>query len=337
MRLRCSSWPQLLAIYQRDLSRGRLFLKTARPPKIGTPVRIRLTLPSGAAVDLSGSVIDEEPAGARGSGAVVALEELPPPIRMRLETAVRAAGEHARRKQRPPPPSPPPLSADDGAPALGAESELIDALRVELETYGKLNPYQILGVGYQADTRAIHTAFAELSKRFHPDRFVRYQSPEVSELAEALFIRARDAFRALASPEIRGVTLAEIRERRAPPSPTEPPAPPPAEDLDPLRTFPAAVELFESERYEDAVDFFYAAARRGEHREAARIGVELAKGMRAVATGDRLEAVERFAMVLERHPENEIAARELAGLRRAVTAQRQAHLARLMAVVGEEP
>lgn len=352
MRLRCSGWPQLLAIYQRDLSRGRVFLKTERPPRVGTPVRIRLLLPSGASLELAGSVIEqttEVPSGragearrdqttmtARGSGAVVALDELAAPVRLTLETAVRTASEHGRRKNKPPPPrEPEPLSADAGAPMLGAEDDLIAALEVELETYSRLNPFQILGVGYRADTRAIHTAFAELSRRFHPDRFVRYQSSEVSTVAEALFIAARRAFRALATPEQRDATLAEIRAGREVPEPPEPEQPiePP---LDPLRAFPDAVPLFEAARWNDAVDFFYEAARGDPGREAARIGVELASGMRALAAGDRLEAAERFHGVLERHPDNEVAARELAGLRRAITAERQTHLAKLMTTTGDD-
>lgn len=332
VRLRCSSWPQLVAIYQRDLSRGRLFLKTDRAPRVGTPVSIKLLLPSGAALDLTGSVIDHD-SGDRGTGVVVALDELEGDARLRLEAVVRTAIEHARRKSKPEPPAPAPLSADEGAPMLGAESELIEALEIELETYRRLNPFQILGLGYNADTRAVHTAFAELSKRFHPDRYVRYQSARVSELAEALFITARGAFRTLSTPGARTEALAEIRARRETREAEEAAAP---DERDPLAMFPDAVELLSAERWGEAVEFFYRAAQGQRGREAARIGIELASGLRALAAGDRLEAAERFALVLERHPQNDVAARELASLRREVSTQRQSHLARLMTAVREE-
>lgn len=266
----------------------------------------------------------------RGPGVMVALDELPTATRLTLETAVRAATEHAERNgQRDNEPAGPPLSADDGEPLLGAERELITALETELATYRRLNEFQILGLGYNADTRAVHAAFAELSKRFHPDRFVRYQSDEITGLAEALFVAAREAYRALATPEVRAKTLEAIRANRRRPEAAEPEADP-RDSLDPLRAYPEALVLLDGERFDEAIDFFYRAARDPGNREAARIGVDLASGLRALALGDRLGAVERFAAVLERDPDNELAARELAMLRRAHSTERQSQLARLM-------
>ena len=50
IKLRCTSWGQLDAIYRRDLMRSAVFLKTKKPPPLGTSVRINLTLPSHAAL-----------------------------------------------------------------------------------------------------------------------------------------------------------------------------------------------------------------------------------------------------------------------------------------------
>ena len=329
MRLRCSSWSQLVSIYRRDLARGRLFLKTRQPLPLGTTVVVKLLLPSGAALELRGEITERAAEDhPRGPGFIVGLDELPAPARLSLESAVRTATEHAERRGEPAASeTAPPPSADEGAPVVEAERELIEALETELATYRRLNPFQILGLGYRADTRAVHAAFAELSRRFHPDRFVRYQSEEVTTLAEALFVTARDAYRSLATADQRAATLEAIRAERAPPA---------VRSLDPLGADPEALELINAGRYDQAIELFYRAARDPAHRDAARIGVELASGMRALALGDRLGAVERFVIVLERDPENEIAARELAQLRTSHSSERQSQLARLIATTGEE-
>lgn len=280
----------------------------------GTRVAVTLALPSGAEVRLTGAVTEQTGADhPRGAGVIVALDELPAASKESLEAAVRTASE----------PAPAPA---EGELLLGAERELVAALETELETYGRLNPFQILGLGYNADTRAVHAAFAELSKRFHPDRFVRYQSKAISALAEELFVSARAAYRSLANAELRTAAVEAIRARRSAAA-----APPAQATLDPLRVFPEALELLDAERFDDAIDFFYKAARDPDNREAARVGVDLASGLRALALGDRLGAGERFAAVLERDPDNELAARELALLRRAHSAERQSHLAKLLA------
>jgi Tfp pilus assembly protein PilF len=61
-----------------------------------------------------------------------------------------------------------------------------------------------------------------------------------------------------------------------------------------------------------------------------KAGIELAEGMRALAQRDRLEAAQRFELVLELDPSNERAARELAEMRRQATNERKGLLTRLL-------
>jgi predicted TPR repeat methyltransferase len=63
---------------------------------------------------------------------------------------------------------------------------------------------------------------------------------------------------------------------------------------------------------------------------AAKAGVELSEGLKALAEGDRLEAAQRFEVVLDLDPSNERAARELAEMRRHATNQRKGLLTRLL-------
>jgi hypothetical protein len=80
IKLRCSSWQQLSAIYKRDLTRSAIFLKSAKPPPLGTAVQIHLTLPTESQVVLNGTVgahVPEGGLGGRGPGIDVALHGIP--------------------------------------------------------------------------------------------------------------------------------------------------------------------------------------------------------------------------------------------------------------------
>jgi len=72
------------------------------------------------------------------------------------------------------------------------------------------------------------------------------------------------------------------------------------------------------------------AAKKNPSDRAARAGVEVAEGLRAMAQRDRLEAAQRFESALEIDPSNERAARELADMRRQATNERKGLLTRLM-------
>jgi len=64
---------------------------------------------------------------------------------------------------------------NDHADVAVAEQDLIKALVSEAESLKKLNPFLVLGVGYEAGDAEVRAAFGELTKRYHPDRFARYE------------------------------------------------------------------------------------------------------------------------------------------------------------------
>jgi tetratricopeptide (TPR) repeat protein len=424
IKLRCASWQQLSAIYKRDLSRSAMFLRSATPPPLGTAVRIDLTLPSDSMIVLTGTVAEHVPPGGlegRGPGVDIHLATIPQSALWLIETALASAQKGGRAGT-----SSESVAADAPAPTRDAtdggiendrdwaqaEDELVAALAAEHESLRKLNPFQVLGVGYEAGDVEIRSAFAELTKRYHPDRFARYASQELRHHAAEIFILIRDAYRRLGDEKGRQSTLMQIGPRapRPPanvragtpppvastsvvaPRPGGPPGPPPAPRAGPpapppragtgaippippppraptvpeppaklpraatpppvvsqaiprtpettrLPTVPgeegrtdltAAESLLDQGKYDEALAVYKIYARKSPGDRAVKAGIELAEGMRALAQRDRLEAAQRFELVLELDPSNERAARELAEMRRQATNERKGLLTRLL-------
>jgi tetratricopeptide (TPR) repeat protein len=206
IKLRCASWQQLSVIYKRDLVRQQIFLKTQTPPPIGTPVRIDLTLPSETTVSMTGEIAAHVPASdSRGSGIDVRLAPLAPNSMWLIESALASEAKMRHDSK-----SDAQVALSDRHELAHAEGELVSALSSEIESLRRLNPFQVLGLGYEASDTDVRAAFAELTKRYHPDRFARYQSPEPRRLAAEIFILIRDSYRKLGDPQTRATTLAAI-------------------------------------------------------------------------------------------------------------------------------
>jgi thioredoxin-like negative regulator of GroEL len=88
------------------------------------------------------------------------------------------------------------------------------------------------------------------------------------------------------------------------------------------------------EDFEAAGRIYGALAKRSPVDKEARAGVELCEGFRALATGDRMEAAQRFEAVLDLDPSNAPAAQELAKMRRQATNDRRGALSRLLNRMG---
>ena len=225
IKLRCASWQQLATIYKRDLSRGSMFLKASTPPDLGTTVRIDLTLPSASVVVLTGTVERHVNDPQRGAGVELKLAPIPSGTTWMIETAL--AAEQKVRAPTSPGETKPPASATISGPVLAitegaevaeAENELIKALMSEADSLRKLNPFLVLGLGYEATDADVRAAFGELTKRYHPDRFARYQSTELRQVAAEIFILIRDAYRKLGDEAARAQVLGTLgRQTRSTP------------------------------------------------------------------------------------------------------------------------
>ncbi|MBS1120966.1 MAG: heat shock protein DnaJ domain protein [Deltaproteobacteria bacterium] len=228
IKLRCASWQQLATIYKRDLSRGTMFLKAATPPEIGTQVRIDLTLPSASVIVLTGVVQHRVDDPNRGLGVELKLAPIPASSIWLIESALSS---EQNRSATPPSGVPQSVPSAKSGPvaAVGdhedmsvAETDLVRALVAEAESLKKLNPFLVLGVGYEATDVDVRAAFGDLTKRYHPDRFMRYESAELRQVAAEIFILIRDAYRRLGDDEGRTQVLTSLGRT---PSPRAVPAP----------------------------------------------------------------------------------------------------------------
>lgn len=263
IKLRCASWKQVAAIYERDLMRNALFLKSAAPPPLGTTVRINLTLPTQTLIVLNGTIHKHVGAGeldGRGPGVDIKLYSVPHSALWLIESALATARIKGNLGSKLIPldgnTAPKPVDQDgtaatdgsaverdiaEGEELVEAESELIEALNKQLTALRKLNPFQVLGVNDKSTDEQVRAAFATRTKDTHPDRFKRYQSAEVHRLASEIFILIRNAYQYLDTEAKRTHTLNVLRKRagrppvparpvgavRPPPIPTRPAATPP--------------------------------------------------------------------------------------------------------------
>jgi hypothetical protein len=340
VKLRCASWDQLATIYERDLRRNALFLRAARPPPLGTEIRVDLTLPSGTVINLEGRVAKHVAGGPRGAGVELVL----PPIGQSVLWMIESALAAANRPVTPAvpdavdlPPEDIPIEVDQEPEAAEAEATLLAALDKELATLRPMNPFQVLQIGYDAREEHVEAAFEKLSKQYHPDRFAHYESERARSLAAEIFIlvrtayaRAKDTVRAAtnqSSPVGPGTSAhrPSVRLPTPPPipaaalGPTRPPTPPPLAPAPRPPTPPPFAPVPPPPM---------PAPPSGER--AARVERELEEALRLLAQGDSVGATTRFDAVLELDPMNERAARELAALRRAATDQSRGRLAKLL-------
>ena len=216
IKVRCASWQQLATLYKRDLSRGAMFLKASSPPAVGTEIKIDLELPSGSIIELLGKISSQVDDPQRGKGVELKLEPLATKSVWLIESAL-AAETKVRLGTAPgvpvsvqPAPSGPTAELADTDGVIEAETELVRALEAEVESLKKLNPFLVLGVGYETTDDTVRQAFGELTKRYHPDRFARYQSTRLKQFAAEIFILIRDAYRKLADSAGRAQALAQI-------------------------------------------------------------------------------------------------------------------------------
>ncbi|HEX8113533.1 MAG TPA: hypothetical protein VF516_37640, partial [Kofleriaceae bacterium] len=159
IKLRCASWQQLATIYKRDLSHGTMFLRATTAPPVGTVVRIDLTLPSATVIALDGVVAHHVQDPQRGSGIELTLSPIPASSVWLIESALAS---EARRLATPAPPALPAIPAiHDHADVAVAEQELVKALVSEAASLKKLNPFLVLGVGYEAGDTEVRAAFGE--------------------------------------------------------------------------------------------------------------------------------------------------------------------------------
>lgn len=207
-----------------------MFLKATQQPPLGTHIRIDLELPSATVLEIQGTVSKHVTDPQRGTGVELTLDPLPTKTvwliesALAAETKVRAQTEQAAPAE--------PAEAVARGDVADAETDLVRALEAEAESLKRLNPFLVLGVGYETNDGDVRAAFGELTKRYHPDRFARYQSTQLRQTAAEIFILIRDAYRKLADEASRQQVLATLKPTT--PSKRAQTQPSPAQQSQPL-------------------------------------------------------------------------------------------------------
>ncbi|MFT3698194.1 MAG: DnaJ domain-containing protein [Kofleriaceae bacterium] len=214
-----------------------MFLKASTQPPIGTAVKIDLELPSATVLELQGTISEHVVDAQRGTGVNLKLEPLPTKSVWLIESALAAenkvraqtqGGQVQRLPTNADAPGDSQAAMQEGENIAEAESELIRALEAEAESLRKLNPFLVLGVGYETTDADVRAAFGELTKRYHPDRFARYQSTKLRQIAAEIFILIRDAYRKLADDPSRKQVRSTLPRAGTPPPVPRTGATPPA-------------------------------------------------------------------------------------------------------------
>ncbi len=118
-------------------------------------------------------------------------------------------------------------AAEAPAPDSSGDPDLVARLEQERESLRKLNPFQILGVGYETTDEAVQEAFASLSERYHPGRFADGHDPAAQAIATDIFALIRDAHLMLRSSAARQLVKNQLSGAARPvsaPASEEPPA-----------------------------------------------------------------------------------------------------------------
>lgn len=358
VKLVCQTWGQLRSIYERDLKRQGFFLKSRNPPELGSLIRIEVTLPSDTSIVFKGSVakhIEAGGLGGRGPGFDLALDAIPQTTIWLIESSLNsklAAQTEEKRSQHSAQSVDEVLKSPQSDELQAASSELVAALWKELSAIAKLKAFQVLECPPNASANEIRKAFAIMTKRYHPDRFARYDSDEIKHLSSELFLLIRDAYQELTKQAKRSKPIPKVVQKETPPSPSQsqrakPAAPPPLPKTSPAKpsssnapqpksSLPnspklnSALQHIDDGAYDEALVVLQEEARRSPSNKIIKAHIELAQALRALMQGDRMDAAERLELVLELDPQNSRAAMEIANMRRAAVEQRKQLLSKLM-------
>jgi len=202
LRVRCTSWDQVEAFYQRKLRRGRyLSMRVPFVPDKNTELTIGLELPSQLVVAIDGTVLVVAPGDDGDRSAIeINLHGMTSDLTARLEALV-ADGRAAERLARPTPP-PPMAELEHVEPAVTPPVEPLDeataarflGLEAELRRLRELPAHEVLGVPWDAGPAEVRRAWIALGRRFHPDNVARHGAAALAHVAEELTIHVNRAY-----------------------------------------------------------------------------------------------------------------------------------------------
>jgi uncharacterized protein (TIGR02266 family) len=226
VEVRCESWSQFAERYAEDIKHGGLLIQTDSPPDVNTELEVRILLPDDHSLQLQARVVHVIAEGAR-PGVGVQLLDLDDERRREIQRLIELGRRHT----------------GETAPGRTASQEaMLRRLLAEREALGQQDELAILGLD-APDPRAARRAFHRLSKRYHPDRFGKYEDAEIDRLATEIFIQIKRAFTRVSRT---GTTQEQA-------APVVAPAPaPPQEQVEAGPSFKVALRRIANEEYGEA-------------------------------------------------------------------------------------
>lgn len=195
VRVKVDSWDDYVVLYTNDLSRGGLFVRTVDPPPVGSGLKVRLGLPDGGVVEMSGEVVHVVAPGhpQRPAGVGVRFVDWTDEQRQQMATLAERVKAGATV---PTAAAARPSTTEYTLNAASDRRNMFSALLADLK---EQDYYQMLRIGREATPPEIERAFLALARRWHPLRFA-LDGDEVAQLATELFITVKQARDVLLDP-----------------------------------------------------------------------------------------------------------------------------------------
>jgi hypothetical protein len=187
LHIRCGTWDQVEAFYQRKLRRGNMLsMKVPFSAEPGTAITLGLELPNQVMVAIDGKVLKSSPVDRSDrTWMEIELTGLTADLLGRLRAMV-SDGRAGVTSQKAGDPVVDELPVD--------ERQLFSHLSHELRRLRQLPVHQVLGVDGDADPGVVRRGWLELVSRYHPDVVAQHRSPAISHLAEEMLILVNRAY-----------------------------------------------------------------------------------------------------------------------------------------------
>lgn len=181
-------------------------------------------------------------------------------------------------------------SRSSAAPENG--KSVLETLHAELFRRQQLDDYGVLDLQRGADDAAIRAAYLQLSRRYHPHRYARYELAEYRQVATEIYVLVQRAFARLSRearmPEHERGDQKRSARRTA------------RDDLD--EQVSDAIALLERAQFDDAVALLDGVLREDPERARAKPWALLARARRAFAARDWQAADEHYRALLALQP-----------------------------------
>jgi curved DNA-binding protein CbpA len=172
------------------------------------------------------------------------------------------------------------------APESG--KSVLETLHAELFRRQQLDDYGVLDLQRGADDAAIRAAYLQLSRRYHPHRYARYELAEYRQVATEIYVLVQRAFARL-SREARMPVHDESGKKRSARRSAR-------DQLD--EQVSDAIALLERNRFDDAIAVLEAVLNEDPQRAQAAQWATIARARRAFAANDWDAAGEHYRALL---------------------------------------